>query len=90
MSSLYQNTKCHAIVVSVQGTNPGPASGISYTLDVNHESGIVRYVGVKPANNRPPDTIDTKAVAAGTACEVWFVSGFMQAIIYEFPDWQSC
>jgi hypothetical protein len=80
----------HGTIVSVQGTNPGAASGISYTIDVNHMGGIVRYAGVKPAWNRPPDTIDTKAAPVGSACLVGFVAGYMQAFIPEFPDWQSC
>lgn len=80
----------HGAIVSVQGTNPGAASGISYTIDVNLPSGKVQLVGVKPAWNRPPDTIDTKAAPANTACLVAFVGGVVQAFIPEFPDWQSC
>lgn len=80
----------HGAIVSVQGTNPGAASGISYTIDVNTPEGAIRMVGIKPANNRPPDTIDTKAAAVGSAILVSFVGGIVQAFIPEFPDWQSC
>jgi hypothetical protein len=47
-------------------------------------------VGVKPAWNRPPDTIDTRAAAVGTACLVSIVGDLVQAFIPEFPDTQSC
>lgn len=80
----------HGSIVSVQGTNPGPASGISYTIDVNHDGGVVRYAGVKPAWNRPPDTFDTKAAPTGSAVLVAFVAGYIQAFIPEFFDAQSC
>lgn len=80
----------HAMIVSVQGTNPGAASGISYTIDVNFPTGKLQLTGVKPAWNRPPDSIDTRAAAAGTACLVSIVGDLVQAFIPEFPDWQSC
>ena len=80
----------YGIVVSVQGTNPGAASGITYTIDVNMPDGVMRFTGVKPAWNRPPDTIDTKAAPVNTAILVSLVAGVVQAFIPEFPDWQSC
>jgi hypothetical protein len=80
----------HAMIVSVQGTNPGAASGISYTVDVNFPAGKLQLVGVKPAWSRPPDAIDTRAAAVGTACLVSIVGDLVQAFIPEFPDTQSC
>lgn len=78
------------VVVSVQGTNPGPASGITYTIDVNMANGVVRFTGVKPSWNRPPEAFDTKAASPGTGLLVAFVAGYMQAFIPEFFDTQSC
>jgi hypothetical protein len=83
--------KFPAFVVSVQGTNPGPASGITYTLDINMpNSGPLRVAGVAPANSRPPEDMDTRAVAPNTFCEVWFIGGRIHACIYEFPAWGAC
>lgn len=80
----------HGAIVSVQGTTPGAASGITYTIELNLPWGKLQIPGVKPANSRPPDSIDIKAVPAGTAIQAAVVGGNVQAFIYEFPDWQSC
>ena len=56
---------CEGIVESVQGTSPGPASGITYTVVVTDQvrNATLRLANVVPAWNRWPDAIDTVAFA---------------------------
>lgn len=44
-------------IVSVQGTNPGPASGITYTISVNWNGGTFNVDGQYPSHVRWPDSI---------------------------------
>lgn len=78
------------VIVSVQGTNPGPASGITYTVDVNETNGVSRLAGIVPACGRVPDAIDTKAAAPGSACLVYAMHNRLFFMIYEWPDTASC
>ncbi len=54
-------------VVAVQGTTPGPAGGISYTIDVQDSGGdgVFRLEDQVP-QFRWPDAIDTVALAVGS------------------------
>lgn len=77
-------TPIPGVIVSVQGTNPGPASGISYTVTVNLPNGsTATYSGVKPHNYRHPDTIDTVAATPGTWFTAFDVGGTFQYQIIE-------
>jgi len=78
-------------VVSVQGTTPGPASGIAYTIacyDANVD-GVYRLEGQKPIR-RWPDTLDTVAWVVGS-----LVHGIVDANVVtwhtmELPDFGAC
>jgi hypothetical protein len=77
-------TPCPGVIVSVQGTNPGPASGITYTVTINLPSGTVAtFAGVVPHNYRQPDSIDTIAATPGTWFTAFDVGGVMQYQIIE-------
>lgn len=79
------------VIVSVQGTTPGPASGITYTVKVNLPNGsTAEYAGVKPHNTRYPDSIDTVAASNGTAFFVFSVGGIFQYQIIELPATTGC
>ena len=82
----------YGVVVSAQGPNPGPASGITYTVDINLDDGTVRRVsGVRPRNKRLPDVIHTIAAEPGDAVEVYDVGGNLRCIIGEGFDYdESC
>lgn len=79
------------IVRLVEGTSPGPASGISYTVDVDRDGQIVTIPSVIPLY-RPPDTIDTSGFLPGTPV-VMAASGpeFSQTVYIiaptEMPDY---
>jgi len=82
----------HGIISSVEGANPGPASGITYTVEINvsNTAPLVKS-GVKPHNGRLPDVIHTRAATPGTAIQVLDVGGFLQFYIEESFDFdQSC
>jgi len=80
-----------AIIVSVQGTNPGPASQISYTVDVEFEYGNQRATGVTPHNARLTDAIKTVAATPGTAVLCFETAGNLQFFIIEGFDYDpSC
>lgn len=87
-----QATIYDGTVVSVQGQNPGPASGISYTIDINMGYGSPRRVaGVKPRNKRLPDVIKTVAADPGDPIEVFDAGGFLTVLIDESFDFDlSC
>ena len=53
-------------IVSAQGTTPGPASGITYTIEwTDPGAGVVRLTGQKPAIPRYPGEVDVTAYPAG-------------------------
>jgi len=67
------------------------ASGLTYTVDMQLNGGVVRQSGIKPSTNRPPDTIDTLAAAVGS----WFLAyesspGNYVYLLQEFPDFAAC
>lgn len=78
------------VVESVQGTNPGPASGISYTVKVSAGGGVASIPGIKPTSRRLPDTFDTVAAPPGTPVEIVSVSGILKVSIDEFFDTTTC
>lgn len=78
------------VIVSVQGTNPGPASGITYTVDVNDANGVSRVVGVVPCESRPPDAYDIKAAGVGSGCLVYVLNQKMFFFIREYIDVGAC
>jgi len=79
------------VIVSVQGTNPGPASGISYTVKLNLPDGTTpTYSGVKPHNYRHPDTIDTIAATIGSGFFAFSIGGVFQYQIIEGFATQGC
>lgn len=85
-------TAAVGVVVSVQGANPGPASGITYTVDVNVPGiGVQRFTGVAPDFGRFPDEVDVRAHEAGKACAVFITpNGYMQFDLREIPDFAEC
>lgn len=78
-------------IVSVQGTTPGPASGITYTIachDANVD-GVYRLDGQKPIR-RWPDTIDTVAFAVGSMVHGIVDANVVQWHSMEMPDFGEC
>lgn len=78
-------------IVSVQGTTPGPASGISYTVachDANVD-GVYRLDGQKPIR-RWPDTLDTVAFAVGSMVQGIVDANVVQWHSMEMPDFAEC
>lgn len=78
-------------IVSVQGTTPGPASGITYTIachDANVD-GVYRLDGQKPIR-RWPDTLDTVAFAAGSMVHGIVDANVVQWHSMEMPDFADC
>lgn len=80
-----------AIIKSVQGESPGPASAISYTVSVGFDTITQDVPGVVPHNERWPDTYDTRAAKVGTAivCHE-FEGGNLQFYIFERVDVTEC
>lgn len=73
------DTPVWGVIASIQGTNPGPASGISYTIDVHKPGGgTVRVTGAVPMNDRF-ESIDIRAAKPGT-----FVLGVLSNANYYF------
>lgn len=79
-----------AIIVSVDGTNPGPASGISYTVKLTFPNTVTVVSGVKPHNMRRPDIVNTTAATPGSAIQAFEIDGQMQFFIIEGDDYTSC
>lgn len=82
----------HGVVRSVQGQNPGPASGITYTVAINMPAfgGSVEFAGVVPHNTRYPDDLDTRAALPGTAVSGVLMGEELQLTIIELPDFAEC
>lgn len=85
-------TAAVGVVVSVQGANPGPASGITYTADINVPGvGVQTFTGLAPDFGRYPDELDVRAQPPGTAFAVFFTpNGYMQCDLREIPDFAEC
>lgn len=78
------------IIVAAYGS-PGPASGITYDVDVNIPGvGWKSITGIKPHCNRPPDDYDTLAATVGSAFDVAIVGDSHQYLIVEYPDSAEC
>lgn len=78
-------------VAAVHGASPGPASGITYDIDVNEPSvGVVRVPGVVPNHSRWPDDLDTIAAMVGDLVHVAIVGKTMQFYIVETVDSAEC
>ena len=87
---------CLVIVESVQGTTPGPASGITYTVAVAFENGdrISGIAGVTPDWPRWSTNVDAAAVGSR---HPGFVRGprggsveVLSAWILELPHVEPC
>ncbi len=89
---------CLVVVESVQGTTPGPASGITYTVAVAFENGdrMSGIEGVKPDWPRWPDSVKIDAAPVGSR-HPGFVRGprggsveVLSAWILELPHVEPC
>ena len=78
-------------VKAVHGANPGPASGITYDVEVNL-SGIGKVVaqGVVPHHQRWPDIVDTVAANIGDSVAVEIVGKAMHFAIAETASVTEC
>lgn len=82
---------CPGVIRSVQGTSPGPATGITYTVEFSMPSGqTATMANVKPHNSRYPDTIDTVAATVGTAVLAFDIGDVMQVFIFEMFATTEC
>jgi len=78
-------------IVSHQGISPGPASGITYTIDMQMPSGgVVRLAGQRPSIERWTDTLNVRAVANGTRVRGWRCASFYYWDFRELPDFGPC
>lgn len=78
-------------IVSVQGTTPGPASGITYTIaihDANVE-GIFQMDHQTPVQ-RWPDALDTVALPVGMLVIGAIEANVLRWHFMEFPAFKDC
>lgn len=78
------------VVVSVQGPAIGPASAISYTVDVTYPDRVRRIRGLTPKTGRYPDTIDVRAHAPTAGVWVCDVADNLALVSAELPDIAPC
>lgn len=86
--TIYTNGK----VVRVNGTNPGPAAGITYDVQVNMPGGgVASWFGVVPSVGRPRGNYDVRAAPVGSEILAG-VSGsqYVSFWIFEEPDTEEC
>jgi len=78
-------------IVEVNGTTPGPASGISYTIACHDPQvdGPFRVVNQRPIR-RWPDAIDTVAFAVGSMVVGVSDASILQWHSMEMPDFGAC
>jgi hypothetical protein len=78
-------------IVAVQGTTPGPASGITYTIACHDPQvdGPFRVVNQRPIR-RWPDSIDTVAFAVGSMVVGVTDAAILQWHSMEMPDFGAC
>jgi len=87
----------NGVIVSHQGTSPGPASGITYTVRVNMPEGPVEMSNVRPHGNRYPDELKITAATPGSVITVHSVGSFdgrgpeLQFVGFdELPHFKAC
>ena len=78
-------------IVEVNGTTPGPASGISYTIACHDPQvdGPFRVTNQRPIR-RWPDAIDTVAFAVGSMVVGVSDATILQWHSMEMPDFGAC
>lgn len=67
-------------VTAIDGTTPGPASGISYTVRINKDGSVLEVPRVVPSNGRLPDEWDVDAFPIGTLVLVINESGRLEFV----------
>lgn len=79
------------IITAASHTDPAPSSEITYTVDVNTRSGVVRMPGVPIALRRIDDDLNVRPLTSGQPVIVletwdgdWFIVGA------EFADYGDC
>ena len=77
------------VVVSASAS-VGPASTISYTINVNLPTGMRQMTNVRPFGNRWPDIIDILAAPPGTIVDVYDLGGVLQFQFVEYPSIEEC
>jgi len=83
-------THYDGVVVSVQGQNPGPGSGITYTVAINMGSGSPREIaGVTPSDRMLPDEIWTIAASPGKPVQCFDIAGTLIFLIKETFAWTA-
>jgi hypothetical protein len=78
-------------IVSVEGTTPGPASGITYTIAVHDPQveGIFRLERQKPVQ-RWPDALDIVALRPGQLVIGAVAANAVQWHFHEYPAFRDC
>jgi hypothetical protein len=78
-------------IVSVEGTTPGPATFISYTIAVHDSNveGIFRLEGQRPIQ-RWPDTLDTVALPVGMLVMGAIEANVVRWHFMEMPAFKDC
>lgn len=78
-------------IVNVQGTTPGPAGGIAYTIAVHDPAvdGVYRLELQRPLR-RWPDDIDIVACEVGEIVIGTVSANRVQWHFHEYPDFAAC
>ena len=80
------------VVISVQGTTPGPAEGITYTIGVNGHEGLETHEGIFPENWRWPSNVcwtDGEKMI-GTVVHCYLIAGKLVSYFIEPPLVEEC
>jgi len=78
-------------IVAVQGTTPGPASGITYTIAMQDSGneGVLTLVQQVPAV-RWPDELNIRALPVGTLVNGCMAQNRVVWWFWEMPDFGEC
>jgi len=78
-------------IIATNQTEPGPASAITYTIQMETKDGVIDIAGCRPANNLPPDTLDVDATQAIGTMAIGFASaGRVRWFIHLWPEQIYC
>ena len=78
-------------VVSAQGTTPGPASAITYTIKVDENGSIIQLTGIVPENRPHGSEIDIRAARPGSLVLVCYRDQRTDFLVFgEEPDYGPC
>ena len=85
---------CSGLIVGVSGVDAsgkGPASGITYSVQITRPTGpVITIPNGLPNQERPSDLVNTVAAKVGQTCFCSRIANTWYFNVWEWPDIKNC